>query len=123
MAERELVRTVAYCGLVCGVCKNACQPDCRGGGGAEDCYQRKCCIEKELDGCWECDDFLCNKGFFADGHDPAWRGLCIGSVQCIKGLGIGAYVECLVSRLGKAVEYGEYRYKDPEEIRQILCGE
>jgi hypothetical protein len=33
MAEKELVKTVAYCGLVCGVCKNACQPDCRGGGG------------------------------------------------------------------------------------------
>lgn len=109
MDEREQVRTVAYCGLVCGVCVNAAAEKggcvgCRRGGGAEDCYQRKCCVEHEFVGCWQCQCFRCDKGFFAD---EAWRGLCIGSVQCIKERGIEGYVEALVSRLGHVVEYGE----------------
>lgn len=123
MTKSELVKTVAYCGLVCGVCKNACQPDCRGGGGSEDCYQRKCCIEKKLDGCWQCGDFPCNKGFFADNDDSAWRRLCTGCVQFIEEYGIESYIDFLLSGLGSVVEYGDYRYKTPQEIKTILCGD
>jgi len=124
-AMTEFVETVAYCGLVCGVCRNAVQKGCKGcrsGGGDEDCYQRKCCIKNGLDGCWQCEKFSCNKGFFADA-DKAWRGLCIGSVQCIKDYGIESYVDRLVSRLGKDVEYGDYRFRDPQEIKTMLCGD
>jgi len=120
MAEEELVKTVGYCGLVCGVCRKACQPDCRNGGGYEDCYQRKCCIKNGFDGCWQCENFPCDRGLFAD---EVWKGLCIGSVMCIKDKGTANYVDLLVSKLGKVVEYGDYRYKDPQEIRTLLCGD
>lgn len=121
----NLVPTVAYCGLVCGVCVHATADreqcaGCRNGGGAKDCHQRICCVEKGLDGCWECETFPCDQGFFGD---DAWRGLCIGSVQCIKAHGLEGYVDRLVARVGRSVELGDYRHKTPEEVQQLLCGE
>ena len=122
MAEQELVKTVGCCGLVCGVCNHSFEGcnGCNGGWGPADCYQRTCCTERELEGCWQCEDFPCDKGFFADG---AWKGLCIGCVQCIKDRGIESFVELVTARLGKVVEYGEYRHKDPKQIKAMLCQE
>lgn len=119
------VKTVAYCGLVCGVCKNATPEKgrcvgCRHGGGDADCHQRKCCTERGLDGCWQCEEFPCGEGFFAD-DEKAWRGIAIGSVQSVQDCGIDRYVDRVVSRLGKVVEYGDYRHKDPHQIRAMLC--
>jgi hypothetical protein len=125
MAEPELTRTVAYCGLVCGVCAHATPQvagcaGCREGGGAKNCYQRECCVGNGLDGCWQCEEFPCDKGFYAD---EAWKGLCIGAVQCVKDIGIREYVDRLVARLGRTVDYTEYRNKAPEEITAILGGD
>ena len=125
MTNKELIGSVAYCGLVCGVCAHASNGciGCRSGGGCADCHQRQCCTDKGLDGCWQCESFACDKGFFAADDDPAFRGLCIGSVQCIREIGIESYVERLVSTLGGAIDYGDYRYKDPEEITAMLRGD
>ena len=70
--------------------------------------------------CNSLQSFPCEKGFYAD---EAWRGLCIGSVQCIKDNGIEGFVGLVTSRLGESVDYGDYRHKDPHEIRAILCGD
>ena len=121
----ELVKTVAYCGLVCGVCSKSVQERCKGcrsGGGTKNCYHRKCCIENGLDGCWQCEKFPCDNGYFAD-DNRRWRGLCVGSAQCVKDYGIESYVDRVVSRLGKDVEHAKYQYKEPQEIQIILCGD
>ncbi len=121
----ELTETVAYCGLVCGACSKSVEGRCKGcktGGGDKNCYQRKCCTGKNLDGCWQCEEFPCDEGYFADAN-KRWRGLCIGSVQCARNYGVEGYVERLVSRLGRNVDHLEYQYKDPEEMRRILCGD
>jgi len=121
MINRELSCTVAYCGLVCGVCKNTekrCQ-GCRSGDGAKDCCQRRCCLERNISGCWQCDIFPCEKGFFAD---KVWRGLCIGFTQCIKDKGIEKFVGLVESKLGKVIDYGEFRFKKEEQIAAILHG-
>ena len=120
MAKRDPT-VVGYCGLACGMCKNACDQDCRHGGGPEDCHQRDCCINRELIGCWECEDFPCDRGFFADDDDPAFRGICIGSVQCIRECGVAEYLRRVETRLGNPVEYGDFRYLDPEEVKNKLC--
>ena len=120
MTEQELVARVAYCGLVCAVCSHAregCR-GCRSGGGAADCYQRKCCTKNGRDGCWDCENFPCDKGFFGD---SAWKGLCTGCVQSIKDYGIGTFLSLVNSTFGEIVDYGEYRFRDPEEIKMILC--
>jgi len=98
-------------------------PSCRGGGGPEDCYQRKCCADKGLDGCWECEEFPCDSGFFENGDDPAFRGICIGSVYAVRELGAAEYLRRVRERLGNPVEYGDYRYLDPEDAgRRLCCG-
>jgi len=34
-----------------------CRKTCRNGGGNPFCKIRKCCLKKEIKGCWECNDF------------------------------------------------------------------
>ena len=42
--------------------KFRCSKGCRNGGGSPFCKIRKCVQKKELDGCWECDEFIdCDK--------------------------------------------------------------
>lgn len=121
MVDRQLIHSVAYCGLICGVCKSTekgCN-GCRNGGGAHDCYQRKCCIEKGTEGCWQCDTFPCEKGFLAD---KEWKGLCRAFVQCIKDKGIEEFVSLVLSRFGKTIEYAESRFKSEQEITAMLHG-
>ena len=120
MPERDAT-CIGYCGLACGMCQKACVPDCRAGGGAGECFQRDCCTGKGLDGCWQCEDFPCNQGFFEDGDDPAFRGICIGSVYAVRELGADEYLRRVDERLGNPVEYGDHRYLDPEDVRKKLC--
>jgi len=119
MDERELAQSVAPCGLVCGVCRharNGCK-GCRDGGGSAECHQRACAAAKGLDGCWQCGEFPCEEGFFVD---DAWKGLCIASVRAVKAEGPARCAERVASRLGRVVEYGDYRFKDPAEILAAL---
>ena len=53
---------LAYCGLACAVCGEASCTGCRDGGCADGdrCVNRRCCVEKGLRGCWECDAFPCD---------------------------------------------------------------
>jgi hypothetical protein len=34
-----------------------CKNTCRGGGGPSYCKMRQCCQKKEIEGCWQCDEF------------------------------------------------------------------
>ena len=39
-----------------------CKKTCKGGGGPPFCRMRICCQKKDIDGCWECDEFeTCDK--------------------------------------------------------------
>ena len=53
--------------------KFRCKRGCRNGGGNPFCKIRKCAQNKELDGCWECEDFEhCSKLEYLEGvHDKA----------------------------------------------------
>ena len=126
MSGKHLAKTVAPCGLVCGMCKNATPekgscPGCQNEGGPEECHQRDCSAEKGLPGCWECGDFPCDKGYFAE-SDDVWRGLCVGLVQCVQQYGLQGYVDRMSVRIGKVIEYGDYRFMNAEQIRRALCG-
>jgi hypothetical protein len=113
--------TIGYCGLACVLCANACDPDCRAGGGHDQCVQRTCCVEKGIEGCWECGGFPCDRGFFEDGDDRAWRGICIGSVLCIQECGTAEYLRRVGDRLGDPVKHGDHRYLDPAVVHARLC--
>ena len=120
----ELRETVGYCGLICGVCfglgpANKC--DCRTAPKPEEanCYQRNCCIEKRLGGCWECGDFPCDNGYFGEEHG-GWRGLCVASVQYARDHGLDALVALVVRKHGLQMHHSPYIHKTPEEALQIL---
>ena len=53
--------------------KLRCRKVCRDGGGNPFCKIRACCNKKQIQGCWECNDFeTCNKlDFLKAVHDDA----------------------------------------------------
>jgi hypothetical protein len=61
--------------------KFRCKRACRNGGGPPFCKMRKCCQKKDIEGCWECDDFeSCKKLEFlepvhGEGHKKNLRKL------------------------------------------------
>lgn len=113
---------IAYCGLDCSICihASATREGCAGchqKGGPKDCYQRRCCIGKGLEGCWQCDEFPCSNGFF--GNDE-WKGLCIGCCQVIRKVGAERYAQLARKKMGEQIELGDYRFKSVEDIVNIL---
>ncbi len=43
--------------LLAAMTKLDCVKLCKEGGGSTACRIKKCCTEKSLEGCWDCDDF------------------------------------------------------------------
>jgi len=59
--------------LLGALVKMRCKHGCKGGGGPPFCKIRKCCQKKEIDGCWECNEFMtCEKlDFLKPSHGEA----------------------------------------------------
>jgi len=116
----ELRDTVGYCGLICGVCPGMGKCDCKTAPKPEaaDCYQRNCCMAKGIAGCWECEQFPCDQGFYAP--DNAWRGLCLASVGYVRDQGLDALVELVTRKHGTRMDHGPYVHKTQEEALQLL---
>jgi len=117
MAEADLVDLVGYCGLACNVCIGACSCKASPEHGDQECFQRKCCIEKGIDGCWQCEAFPCSEGYFAT---TEWSGLCIACVQCIVEDGLARFVSLAKCNLDP--NYGLYRHKSASEVAGTLHG-
>jgi hypothetical protein len=122
--ENTVVQSVAPCGLVCALCPGAAPeqggcPGCSHGGGDADCLLRECAAGRGLDACWQCGEFACTQGMFGS---EDWRGLGIGSVECIKEHGLEGYVTILTSRYGDVVEFEPFQSKSPQEVKMLLCG-
>ena len=75
--KREL--GIARCGLACCLCSEKVEcKGCKRDGflelswckDAEWCENRKCVIEKDLNGCYECEPLNCKKGLYADKIKP-----------------------------------------------------
>ncbi len=120
---KELSDTVAYCGLICGICYGLGPEncDCRTNPKpqADDCYQRNCCIGKGIEGCWECEEFPCENGCFGEYH-LGWRGLCVASVQYAREHGVRALVELFVLKEGMRINHSPYLNRTPEEVLKML---
>jgi hypothetical protein len=120
-----LVEAIGYCGLVCKVCKNTVKPPnpckgCRSGGGDPNCFQRICWLRKGIEGCWECKNAPCEYGYFAPSNE-AWTGICRGFIQFIKKVGLREFIRLVENKLGRIVEYGDFRFKTEQEIIVLLC--
>lgn len=77
MTAKEVTDSIGYCGLVCALCHGAencsgCKSKENSCGrylSAEGCYQYKCCVDKGINGCWECKDSPCTEDMFSEHHD------------------------------------------------------
>ncbi|MCK4546614.1 MAG: DUF3795 domain-containing protein [Candidatus Eisenbacteria sp.] len=71
--------------------KLRCKRTCRGGGGDPYCKIRTCARKKELEGCWECDEFeTCKKmDFLRTNHGGAH----LKNLRKIKRQGMKAFLE------------------------------
>lgn len=124
MKNNEIVDSIAYCGLICALdfCYENCD-GCKAGTGCGDskCIQRECCIEKTLDGCWECDEFPCNRGYFSDDNES--KGQFVGCVKYIKEVGLQEYADRVRRNQGKGIRYGmggDYKHKSEAEVMNLL---
>ena len=88
MDRDRIIKSIAYCGLICELCHQANECDgCKSeknncGKHLSDagCFQRMCCIKKNINGCWECDNFPCDKDMYNNNHDPKIKAFA----RCIK---------------------------------------
>lgn len=131
MNTKEIAGSIAYCGLVCSLCHLAAdcggcrsQTNCCGNHTSEQgCHQYDCCIRNGYDGCWECDDFPCGKGMFADGHDVRLKAF----VRFIAMEGKERLAELISQNADKGIYYGhgkDYDGLENEEsvIRLLVTG-
>jgi hypothetical protein len=118
------IKSVACCSLICALdsCYENCD-GCRSGKGCGDsqCFQKECCTVKGFYGCWECPDFPCGKGYFANTHPS--QGQFVGCTRYIKEHGIESYVAAVVRNQGKGLTYGlngMYGGKSESEVLNLL---
>lgn len=125
MNRRELIDSIAYCGLVCGMCHLRGECDgCRDTANlcqrSAVCFQRRCCLEKGLAGCWECADFPCGRDMHGPGHDLRIRAF----VRFVREEGPEALIECLLRNEENGIFYGHGRdydgLADEDEVIRLL---
>ena len=81
---------------------------------ADVCYQRTCCIEKGIEGCWECPEFPCG----LDVQSPPFDLRIRAFVNFIKTEGKESLIDCLLRNEENGIYYGlgrDYDGKDSEE--------
>jgi hypothetical protein len=127
--KNKLAQTIAPCGLICGLCGEA--PDCKGCredgcARAVDCYQRKCCVEKDIKGCWKCTDFPCSKGMFSPERDARLTAF----VRCAKEDGPKALAGYVLRNQDDGIFYhrdkqkhtGDYdNHGSKDAVLKLLC--
>jgi len=63
MTVNDIENSIGICGLVCALCN--CQSNCVGCRCKDgECSVKKCCLEKELNYCFLCDEFPCDEEMF-----------------------------------------------------------
>jgi hypothetical protein len=120
--------SIGYCGLICKLCHLAdkcdgCKSDknCCGRHLSEiGCYQYNCCVDKKINGCWECEDFPCGEDMFSDSHDIRLHAF----VRCAKEEGIEKLAEYVLVNQEKGIKYGHQKDYDglnsEEEVLKLL---
>ena len=128
MNKQALVDSIAYCGLVCGRCHLRAECDfCKNTASActknEVCYQRNCCIQKGLQGCWECGEFPCGNDMHGPSHDLRIRAF----VAFIKAESAETLIDCLLRNEANGIYYGlgrdyDGKHSEAEVIRLLNEG-
>lgn len=116
MKINEFVENMGYCGLVCSLCHEAdkcagCKSEnncCGRRLSAGGCYQYNCCVEKGINGCWECEESPCENDMFSEHYDI--RNRCF--VKVAKNEGIEKLAEYILKNQKIGILYGWNRDYD-----------
>ncbi len=125
-----LIASISYCGLICKLCfleekcdgcrivNIKCERNCSDKG----CYQRNCCIKKNYEGCWECNDvYKCEEGIYSLGRYSKVKAFA----TCIREEGKKTFIRYVLDNMKKgwSVEKGkDYDNKPIEEVLKMLRG-
>lgn len=126
--KREL--GIARCGLACCLCsENIKCKGCKNNGfldldwckDSEWCYNRRCSLEKGLDGCYSCPDSLCRQGLFETKIKP------LAFCEFIRRYGMNKLLDCLEINERNGIVYhrtgimGDYdEFEDIEELISFI---
>jgi len=127
MDRDRIIKSIAYCGLICELCHQANECDgCKSeknncGKHLSDagCFQRICCIKKNINDCWECDNFPCDKDMYSNNHDPKIKAFA----RCIKEDGVENFINCVLenNKRGLDIKYqGDYDFRNETEVLALL---
>lgn len=135
MNKKITRNNLGHCGLVCILCNeegncNCRQDRCTGKRTTEyGCYQYECSNKKGYFGCWECKDSPCG----VDVHSKE-RVKVRGFITFIKRNSLNSFLERLMINRSEGVKYhtngiwgrdpisGDYDLKDEEEVYNLLKG-
>ena len=115
--------------MICGLCSEA--PECKGcradenSASADDscaraavCYQRKCCLDKGIQGCWKCADFPCDNDMFSPERDVRLKAF----IRCAKLDGVKGLAGNILRNQGKGILYHRDSEKHTGDY-DCFCGE
>ena len=127
MTAEQIAKSVAYCGLLCCLCRQDGDCDCRLSNqcgkkaSPEGCYQYECCQSNGFAGCWECPDAPCDRGMFDDRH----LRLKV-FVKCIKEDGMASFSRYMLRNTENGILYhrhgytGDYDLATEEAVLSLL---
>lgn len=127
MTAVQLKESIAYCGLVCGLCSPDASCDCRTANHCVQrfapggCHQYRCCRLNNYAGCWECPVAPCGKGMLAP-HKVKLRAF----IRCIKEDGLDALCQYLKNGMDAGYIYhrdavwGDYDLPTEEAVLALL---
>ncbi len=127
MDAAQLKHSIAYCGLICGLCHPDGSCGCKGDNhcgkraSPNGCYQHTCCISKGIEGCWACSEAPCGVDMLAP-EKIKLRAF----IRCIKEDGIDRFVEYIAANDAKGIVYhrcgitGDYDLATEEAVLALL---
>lgn len=127
MNQRQIAESVAYCGLICGLCQPSDRCSCRVGNhcgkrlAPGGCYQYDCCRAKGLNGCWECPDAPCGRDMHAAGKIKIRA-----FITCIREDGLDRFADYVVRNAENGIVYhrsgitGDYDLKTEADVLKLL---
>lgn len=123
----QIKNSIAYCGLICGLCRPDGSCGCKGDNhcgkrlSPQGCYQYNCCTSKEINGCWECSKVPCDVNMLAP-EKIKLRAF----VRCIKEDGIDQFAEYIAANDAQGIVYhrcgiiGDYDLNTEEAVLALL---
>lgn len=134
MNIEHIINSIAYCGLICLLCRDDVVCNCKSDNhcgkrlSPEGCFQYNCCKGKGLNGCWECSEAPCDIDMFLPNETEhiSSRTKLRAFITCIKEDGIECFAQYIVNNAKSGVVYhrngiyGDYDLKTEEDILQLL---